>query len=89
MTREDRSPTPSVLGVLAQIARSGEVPGLAPRAREDALAQAAAQALDSRDLGGGAVERDDVTLAWELARLVPAPRACEAFGLALAVLEAA
>jgi exodeoxyribonuclease V alpha subunit len=89
MTREERSPTPSVLGVLAQIARSGEVPGLAPRAREDALAQAAAQALDSRDLGGGAVERDDVTLAWELARLAPAPRACEAFGLALAVLEAA
>jgi exodeoxyribonuclease V alpha subunit len=79
---------PSVLGVVAQAARSGAIPGLGGLATGDPLTERTAEALAGRALAGGALERDDVTLAWELARLAPTARRVEALGLVLAVLEA-
>ncbi len=55
-----------------------------PAPRRDALSDVA-----SRALANTGSEVDDVTLAWELAHLVAAPRRAEAFSLVMRVLAAA
>jgi exodeoxyribonuclease V alpha subunit len=93
---------PNVLGVVARAAGSvaglggsvsglgGSVAGLGELASSgrDALNERTAETLAGRALAAGAIERGDVTLAWELARLAPAARRVDAFALVLAVLEA-
>ncbi|MBX7196864.1 MAG: AAA family ATPase [Sandaracinaceae bacterium] len=74
--------TPSVLGVVARLgALHPELGALAPR---DALSSQVARAIEL-----GVLEGDDVTLAWELARLVEGDARGEVMTLALSVLEAA
>lgn len=87
---------PAVTGVIAQLARRGgavseqplsELALLAERVQFAAggpLAERTALALEL-----GQLERDDVTLAWELARLVEAPAQTTALAVVLDILEAA
>lgn len=73
---------PSVLGVVARGALAAAAVGIEPETR--GLAAAVARCLD-----GGEVRAEDVTLAWELARLLDGERQPAAFALALLVLDGA